>query len=288
MKIIDAQVHIWANSTPERPWPPRHPAHRAQPFSATELLAEMDAAGVDAAILVPPSWEGEYNDLVTQAVVAHPSRFAAMGVVAPAEAPALIANWPFPPGVLGLRFAVHRPGLVEALTDGRMDRVWAAAEEHAIPLMVLLPNEMLHKLDEAARKHPRLQLVVDHLGLVFAPPADLPAAFRKALALAKHPNIALKATSLPLYATEAAEAYPYCSMHALVRDAVHAFGAQRVFWGTDVTRLPCSYRDSVRMVTEEMPFLSSTDKEWIMGRGLCEWLQWNTPSNPVSDQPAAR
>ena len=79
MKIVDAQVHIWANSTPERPWPPRHPAHRAQDFSATELLAEMDAAGVDAAILVPPSWEGEYNDLVTQAVVAHPSRFAAMG-----------------------------------------------------------------------------------------------------------------------------------------------------------------------------------------------------------------
>jgi hypothetical protein len=28
------------------------------------------------------------------------------------------------------------------------------------------------------------------------------------------------------------------------------------------------------MFTEEMPFLSATDLEWIMGRGVCEWLGW--------------
>lgn len=274
MKIIDSQVHIWAASTPERPWPPRHPPHREQPFGAGELLEEMNEAGVEGAILVPPSWEGEYNDLVTQAVVAHPSRFAAMAVVSPSDAPALISSWPFPQGVVGLRFAVHRPGLVEALTDGRMDRVWEAAEEHAVPLMVLLPHEMLFKLDQAARDHPKLKLVIDHLGLVFAAPDNYHAALQKVLRLAERPNVAVKATCLPSYVSDQ---YPYHAVHPLVRDAIGAFGAQRVFWGTDMTRLPCSYRESVRMVTEEMPFLSSTEKEWFMGRGICEWLNWNIP-----------
>jgi hypothetical protein len=29
------------------------------------------------------------------------------------------------------------------------------------------------------------------------------------------------------------------------------------------------------MFTEEIPWLSAEDKEWIMGRGICEWLDWN-------------
>jgi hypothetical protein len=28
------------------------------------------------------------------------------------------------------------------------------------------------------------------------------------------------------------------------------------------------------MFTEEMPFFSGDDLEWIMGRGVCEWLGW--------------
>ena len=41
MLIVDAQVHIWAASTPERPWPARHQPHRPEPFSKDELLGEM-------------------------------------------------------------------------------------------------------------------------------------------------------------------------------------------------------------------------------------------------------
>jgi L-fuconolactonase len=49
MMICDAQVHIWARETPERPWPIDGPkrAHRPIPLEADELLREMDAAGVD-------------------------------------------------------------------------------------------------------------------------------------------------------------------------------------------------------------------------------------------------
>jgi hypothetical protein len=28
------------------------------------------------------------------------------------------------------------------------------------------------------------------------------------------------------------------------------------------------------MFTEHMPFFSAQDMEWIMGRGICEWIGW--------------
>jgi hypothetical protein len=28
------------------------------------------------------------------------------------------------------------------------------------------------------------------------------------------------------------------------------------------------------MFTEEIPWLTASDKDWIMGRAVCEWLGW--------------
>src|SRR6185295_9682826 len=54
MLIVDSQVHIWAASTPERPWPAR-PAvpHRTIPYSADDLIKDMVEGGVDRAVIVP-------------------------------------------------------------------------------------------------------------------------------------------------------------------------------------------------------------------------------------------
>src|SRR5436190_3589456 len=81
MLIVDAQVHIWDADTPERPWPAsgRSRPHRPLPFSKDDLLHEMDAAGVARVVIVPPSWEGDRNDLALAAAQRHPDRFAVMG-----------------------------------------------------------------------------------------------------------------------------------------------------------------------------------------------------------------
>ena len=44
-----------------------------------------------------------------------------------------------------------------------------------------------------------------------------------------------------------------------------------------MTRLPCTYRQAVTFFTEELPFLSESDKEWVMGRAVCRWLGWQLP-----------
>src|SRR5580698_7484375 len=99
MLIVDSQVHIWGADTTDRPWPaPAHGrpvVHREQPITAQTLLADMKAAGVDRAIVVPPSWEGDRNDLVAQAVADYPDsfRYAARYSLADPTLPQWIGNW---------------------------------------------------------------------------------------------------------------------------------------------------------------------------------------------------
>jgi len=276
MPIVDAQVHIWAANSPERPWPARHQPHKPEPITKDDLLREMTAAGVDRAVLVPPSWEGERNDIVLAAAQAHPDRFAVMGRLDP-EALAsrgLIATWREQPGMLGLRFTFHRPLLRPLLAEGRVEWLWPQAEKAGVPIMILAQHSDLYLLDRVAERYPALRLVIDHLGLTKGKDEEAFREFDQLLTLARRPNVAVKASCLPLYTTDA---YPYRWLHPYLRRVYDTFGARRMFWGTDFSRLPCSYRQAVTMFTEEIPWLTLEDKEWIMGRGLCEWLGWKLP-----------
>ena len=154
------------------------------------MLREMAAAGVDRAVIVPPSWEGERNDIGLAAARAHPHRFAVMGRLDP-EAPAargLIATWREQPGMLGLRFTFNRPLLRPLLAEGRVDWLWPEAEKAGVPIMVLATHSDLHLLDRVAERHPGLRLVIDHLGLTTGKDREAFREFDKLLALARRPT----------------------------------------------------------------------------------------------------
>lgn len=276
MLIVDSQVHIWAPNTPERPWPARQAPHRAVPITAEELLREMDAAGVARTVIVPPSWEGDRNDLALAAAQAHPQRFAVMGRLDPLapQSRARVASWRAQPGMLGLRFTFHRPYFFPLLTEGRADWVWEEAEQHGVPVMMLVPHALAHHVERIAARHPALRIVMDHLGLTEGKDAQAFAQLDRLLALARYPNVAVKASCLPFFSTEP---YPYRGLHPYLRQVYDRFGPRRMFWGSDLSRLPCSYRQCVTLFTEEIPWLEEEDKEWILGRGLCEWIGWPLP-----------
>jgi predicted TIM-barrel fold metal-dependent hydrolase len=278
MLIVDSQVHVWGPDTPERPWPPGRASQAQKPYAVTKdmILEGMDAAGVDRAVLVPPSWEGDRNDLAYAAAMLHPDRFAVMGrlAVEKPESRELIADWKKQPGMLGLRFTFHTQLQRPWLTDGTADWLWPAAEKAGLPLMVFVPGSV-PVVEGIAERHPGLKLVLDHLALGGgrddAAFLDLPHVLR----LARLPNVAVKASALPCYTTEP---YPFPGLHKYVRQVYDAFGPQRMFWGTDWTRLPCTWLEAITLFTEELPWLSEEDKTWIMGRAICEWLDWPYPA----------
>jgi predicted TIM-barrel fold metal-dependent hydrolase len=272
MLIVDAQVHIWGSGMPT------NPAHRQIPvFSKDDLLKEMDAAGVDAAVIHPPGWDPHANELAVEAARQHPNRLAILGNF-PLDRPesrALIDGWKQRPGMLGLRFTFNQPHQRTWPTDGTIDWLWPAAERAGLPVALAAAN-FLPVVGQVAARHPGLRLIVDHLGRASGTKdAAAFANLSELLALARYPNVAVKATGAPSYSSEP---YPYRNIHPYLRQIYDAFGPQRLFWGTDITRMPCSWRQCVTLFTEELPWLSEHDKELIMGRALCSWLDWKLPA----------
>jgi predicted TIM-barrel fold metal-dependent hydrolase len=241
------------------------------------VLAGMKEAGVDRVVVVPPSWEGDRNDLALEAARLYPDRFAVMGRL-PVEEPqsrALVASWKTQPGMLGLRFTFHTPLQRPWLTDGTADWLWPAAERAGLPVMIYPPGSIA-AVDRIAERHPGLKLVIDHLAIgTTLRDAEAFAGVPELCGLARRPNVAVKASALPCYSTEA---YPFPGLHGHIRRVYDAFGPRRMFWGTDWTRLTCPWRQAVTLFTEELPWLSAEDKAWIMGRAVCEWLDWPLPA----------
>ena len=272
MLIVDAQIHLWNAGKPT------NPNHRQVPaYTKDDALKEMDAAGVDAALIHPPaSWDPNSNELAVEAARAHPNRFAILGnfPLDKPESRSLIDDWKKRPGMLGLRFTFLQPHQKSWPTDGTIDWLWPAAERAGIPVALLAAN-FLPKVAQVAERHPGLKLIIDHLGRPSGTRDDAAwANLDDMLALAHYPNVAIKATGAPSYSSEP---YPYRSIHQHLRRIYDAFGPSRMFWGTDITRMPCSWRQCVTMFTEELPWLSGRDEELVMGRAVCDWLGWNLP-----------
>jgi L-fuconolactonase len=276
MEIIDSQVHVWPPDRPDRPLD-KSGLDRT-PFGYEELIAAMDGAGVDRAILVPPSIDKDRNDYVIEAVTKHPDRFAIMGRVTLKGGGGrdTLAGWKQQPGMLGVRLTFHRDVDRPWLTDGTADWFWDEAEKAGIPVMVHAP-ERLTVIGEIAARHPELRIIVDHMGFARATMDDAGAAGAdRMIALARHPNVFVKVSALPAFSTAP---YPFRNLREPLRRVIAAFGPRRAFWGSDITRVPasCSYRQVVTHFTEELDFLSADDLDWIMGRGLAECLASDRP-----------
>lgn len=272
--ILDSQVHIWAAEAPDRKWV-RDDPHRAEPLGYEELRDKMDEAGVDAAILVPPSWEGDRNDYSLEAARKYPQRFAVMGRLS-IERPqtrAELETWCDQPGMLGVRLTFNRDYHAKYLTDGTADWFWPAAERLNIPVMLLIPHSVA-EIGAIAARHPRLRLIIDHMGMGRAFRDDgLAKGIDRLIPLAVYPNVSVKISGITNFSSEP---FPFRNVQRFVQRVVEAFGPRRCYWGTDLSRMLsiCTYREAVTAYSEEMPFLSPDDKEWIMGRSLSELLGW--------------
>jgi predicted TIM-barrel fold metal-dependent hydrolase len=276
MLIVDSQIHIWQNAK-------MSPHHRQDAtYSADDALAEMAAAGVDAAVIHPPSAFGDAaNVTAMQAVRDHPDKFCILGhfdLLSP-DREKIVAHWRERPGMLGLRFTLSEPHQKTWWTDGSLDWFWTAAEKAGLNIGLLASGGNIAVLGKIAERHPGLKLHIDHIGRGGgradkkddAAYADL----GEMLALARLPNVAVKLSGAP---STSSEPYPYRNIHGYLQQIVETFGPDRCFWGTDITRMPIPYRQCVTMFTEEMPWLKGRDLERVMGGAVVDWLGWKRPA----------
>jgi len=275
MLTIDAQVHVYERNHPGRPWV--DVLHGPPEVTGDDMVAAMDAVGVDGALLVSVHTMYRYDaSYAIQVHAEHPGRFALIKPVDPTD-PAVgdtIADWASTNGAVAIRIMM-RGSVSTDPADPGINRVLAAAARHSLPVN-LLAYGRLHQVAQLAARNPDTRLVIDHLGLQqpFEPPAppkpwaDLP----NLLALAKYDNIAVKITGA---CTLSHEAFPYRDIWDPLGRIFDAFGFDRCMWGTDWTRAVglLTYEQGVEAfrVTDR---LSDTDRAALMGGTLQRLYGW--------------
>lgn len=279
MPIYDSQVHCYERNTPARPWAGH--LHGPDEVTGDQMVAAMDAVGVDGAILVSPfamyRFDASYAQQVYQR---HPTKFGLVKPVDPTDPAVLetIAAWKTTPGTVAIRLMLNR-GLSEDPHDPGIRRVLAAAAKHNLPVNLLCWGR-LSQAKAMAAANPDTQLVIDHIGLqqpfelpkLPTPWADLP----QVLALAEHANVAIKISGA---GTLSNQPFPYADIWQPLGRIFDAFGLQRCLWGTDWTRAVelLTYQEGVDAFRLS-DRLSDTDRAMLMGGALQRIYQWPQPT----------
>jgi L-fuconolactonase len=276
MLTIDAQVHAYERNHPGRPWV----GALAGPAEVTgdQMVAAMDAVGVDGAVLVSPFSMYRYDASYATAVyAAHPNRFRLVKPVDPTD-PAVadtIADWAAAKGTVGIRVFL-RDNVSTDPADSGINRELALAAQHSLPVNLACTGR-LDQAGQLASRNPNTRLVIDHLGLPqpHEPPApaqpfaDLP----KLLTLAAHNNIAVKISGA---CTLSQESLPYEDLWDPLGRIFDAFSFDRCMWGTDWTRAVglLTYEQGVEAfrVTDR---LSDSDRAALMGETLTRVYNWS-------------
>jgi predicted TIM-barrel fold metal-dependent hydrolase len=139
-----------------------------------------------------------------------------------------------------------------------------------------------------AAHHPKLTLIIDHIGVSqspMSPPRNEPWDMLPGLlGLARYPNVNVKLCGGPLLSREP---YPYNDVWPYLDQVFTAFGADRIMWASDYTRMLMAelprgnpprrrgmlYSDCLNYLLDSER-LSVSDKEKIFGATVRRVLKW--------------
>ena len=276
MVTIDAQVHAYERDHPGRPWT----AVLEGPDEVTgdDMVAAMDAVGVDGALLVSPFTMYQYDaSYAIDVHAAHPGRFALIKPVDSTDpgVAETIADWATLASTVAIRIMM-RDDVSDDPDDPGINRVLDAAARHGLPVNLLAWGR-LDQVAALAARNPNTRLVIDHLGLrqPFVPPAPPEpfASLPELLNLAQYDNVVVKITGA---CTLSHEAFPYNDIWDPLCRIFDAFGFARCMWGTDWTRAVklLSYAqgvESFRLTGR----ISDNERAALMGGSLQRIYDWS-------------
>jgi L-fuconolactonase len=240
--IVDSHIHVISADHTRYPLSPLGPGRqsewvRARPATVDQLIVAMDSAHIDRVVLVhSTSAYGYENGYEADCAARFPDRFVAVGGIdagAP-DAPATINYWIRERGLAGLRIYAAGNAMLDDdatfLDDPANFPAWETFAELGIPLVVQIRFPALPRLARLLERFPTVPVILDNLAM---PPLDDGPPYAAAgslFALARHPQLFMKITSILLHRGFRGGRGDFGSFFAKV---VAEYGAERVMWGSN-------------------------------------------------------
>ena len=271
--IIDCHVHVW-EMPPIAPIGATAPTWTAVTEEAgpTELLvADMDANGVDAAVLVQSSGSTWDNAYVAESASADRGRFRSIGLVDPMDPDnaSVAARWMDEFGMSGFRFHPDYYPDDVVLDADRNGKMFEVIEGRGGIVKVHNRVGNVGQMAGIVERYPGITWIVDHM--MYPEPwmaGDGWTAYLPVLDLGRSSNVVMMISDVH---NRSGEDFPFGDMHSVVMMAIDAFGIDRCIWGTGYPGYLrekngwLSLADELRLVREGFDWLTEEERGKLLG-----------------------
>ena len=289
MTVVDAHAHVFAARSRRYPRDVHALTPPGREAPAEQLVAEMDRAGVDRAVLVALSHHDEY---LRFSLERFPGRFAAIGVQPPGRVEAeAYAGRRETVGLQGLRLftlgdpSIARPERLEtfpllAELDRAGDKLWFYGARAQMELLELVLEAL-----------PGLTVVLNHLGFwpteLVADEYGRPrfatgytqAGLDSVVRLARFPRVYVLLTGLYAFAERP---WPYDDLRPVTAALLEAFGPGRLLLGSDspwILREP-GYAQTLAALDAHFAGLDEADRALIRGGNAAALFRFGVGAGP--------
>ncbi len=265
--IIEWNHHLFSRDTARYPFHAqaayRPDVSRFPSDPLADYLAHMDAHGIDRAILVHPEPYGDDHGLVLDSLDREPQRFLGTALfypndaAAPAKLRRLVAQQP---RIIAMRFHAHsgKSHYLETFADAGVVALWETAADLGLWVELHIGPDFAPQVVPLVERFPDTKILIDHLA---EPRLGTGVEFANVLALAAYPNVYMKLSGLNHFATDAPL---YTSTLPFTRWVAHAFGPQRMVWGSG----------SPEIVDTHLAHFSAEERGLVKGGNLANLLPW--------------
>jgi predicted TIM-barrel fold metal-dependent hydrolase len=292
---IDAHSHIWTREVVQFPLFAGVSLGDLDPgsFTAEDLLAESQAAGVERVVLIGHDvFHGYDNSYMLNAASRFPTRFRVCALIDDrGPDPAGLMRQLLLQGVTGFRINPWEKGLAmlggdtarrtDWLTTKGMEAMWTAAASTGQAMCCLIDPSDLPAIDTMCAKFPNTTVVVDHFARIGVSGSVDAAQLGQLCALARHPNVYVKCSAF--YALGLKQP-PYLDLLPMIQKLHAAFTARRLMWASDcpyqltgaaaglqgpIEVVQHAYADSIAVLQKHADWLTDEERERML-RGTAQ------------------
>lgn len=280
MYIIDAHAHLWLRQNGKVDGRDVYPVGNGKsnfggsvrqmmpPYmtddanTAERFLANMDYAGVSAAVITQEEIDGNQDDYLLEVRRKYPDRFRVCSLYE--------ENKPFAAdGFDGIKLCAGRLPTADLTHHADVfDR--AAKEGKFISIDLADCDTQTSSLEEMIRQYPDLKIAVGHFGMVTRP------GWLEQIRLARYKNVYIESGGITWLFN--AQFYPYPDAIRAIREAADICGFDKLMWGSDYPRtmVEITYKMSYDFVLKS-PELTDGEKEAFLGRNAMEFYGIPSP-----------